>query len=217
MTTAFSHLHASVLPDWSYYCVGGLGDGPEDIEYFERVQRQDAGGRAFVLANVDRPELKTLFERSKIFWHAAGYEEDEDLHPQLSEHFGIVTAEAMAAGCVPVVCNHGGQGGHRGARENRAFFLEYSGRTPALYGSARRRRGAAAGDVGPLPVTGTEVQQGRLRQSLLHDDRHPHTVTLETKMVDPLDLGEADPYARQASISELSQAARLVMRQCRSV
>jgi len=109
MATAFSQIPATTLPGWSYYCVGGLGDLPEDIEYFERVRQQDAGGRAFVLANVSRPELKALFERSKIFWHAAGFEEDEDLHPQLSEHFGIATAEAMAAGCVPVVCNHGGQ------------------------------------------------------------------------------------------------------------
>ena len=110
MATAFSHMQASVLPDWSYYCVGGLGDLREDVEYFERVRQQDARGHAFVLANVDRPKLKTLFEQSKIFWHAAGYGEDEDLHPQRSEHFGIVTVEAMAAGCVPVVCNRGGQG-----------------------------------------------------------------------------------------------------------
>ena len=59
---------------------------------------------------MDRQKLKILFEQSKIFWHAAGYGEDEDLHPQRSEHFGIVTVEAMAAGCVPVVCNRGGQG-----------------------------------------------------------------------------------------------------------
>jgi glycosyltransferase involved in cell wall biosynthesis len=109
MMTAFSHIQESVLPDWSYYCVGGLGNLREDIEYFERVRRQNARGGAFVLANLDRPELKTLFERSKIFWHAAGYDEDMDLHPQLAEHFGIATAEAMAAGCVPVVFNQGGQ------------------------------------------------------------------------------------------------------------
>ena len=30
-------------------------------------------------------------------------------HPELSEHFGIATVEAMSAGCVPVVINRGGQ------------------------------------------------------------------------------------------------------------
>ncbi|MCA1602183.1 MAG: glycosyltransferase, partial [Acidobacteria bacterium] len=44
-----------------------------------------------------------------IFWHAAGYGEDESTRPIFVEHFGISTVEAMAAGCVPVVINKGGQ------------------------------------------------------------------------------------------------------------
>jgi glycosyltransferase involved in cell wall biosynthesis len=35
--------------------------------------------------------------------------EDENQHPERMEHFGITTAEAMSAGCVPVVINKGGQ------------------------------------------------------------------------------------------------------------
>jgi glycosyltransferase involved in cell wall biosynthesis len=53
--------------------------------------------------------LKSLYERASIFWHAAGYGEDENLWPVYSEHFGISTVEAMAAGCVPVVIKKGGQ------------------------------------------------------------------------------------------------------------
>src|SRR5262249_44848574 len=52
--------------------------------------------------------LKQEYEGAKVFWHAAGLNEDVD-RPELAEHFGIVTAEAMAAGCVPVVINRGAQ------------------------------------------------------------------------------------------------------------
>jgi glycosyltransferase involved in cell wall biosynthesis len=54
-------------------------------------------------------KLKKLYQEAKIFWHAAGYPHDPNLLPHVMEHFGIVTVEAMSAGCVPVVINKGGQ------------------------------------------------------------------------------------------------------------
>jgi glycosyltransferase involved in cell wall biosynthesis len=109
MMAAFRRLECVHPSGWEYLSVGSLGNSQADAEYFEKVRCAAAGGRACVLANVDRLQLKRFFERSKIFWHAAGYGEDETLRPQLSEHFGIVTVEAMSAGCVPVVINKGGQ------------------------------------------------------------------------------------------------------------
>ena len=44
-----------------------------------------------------------------MFWHAAGLGVDLERHPGLAEHFGIVTVEAMKAGCVPIVFDQGGQ------------------------------------------------------------------------------------------------------------
>ena len=109
MMAAFRRLECVRLSGWEYFSVGGLGYSHEDAEYFEQVRRAAAGGRACVLANLERTQLKRFYERSKIFWHAAGYGEDETLRPQLSEHFGVATVEAMSAGCVPVVINKGGQ------------------------------------------------------------------------------------------------------------
>jgi glycosyltransferase involved in cell wall biosynthesis len=59
--------------------------------------------------DVPGPELRRLFEEAAIFWHAKGYQVDAEVHPEHLEHFGIVTAEAMIAGCVPVVFAGGGQ------------------------------------------------------------------------------------------------------------
>ena len=47
-----------------------------------------------------------LYGKSSIYWHATGYGED---NPKKFEHFGISTVEAMAAECIPVVINLGGQ------------------------------------------------------------------------------------------------------------
>ncbi|HEX7316869.1 MAG TPA: glycosyltransferase [Pyrinomonadaceae bacterium] len=94
---------------WEYYCVGGLRDSAEHRAFFEGLRAATVGTRSHVVANIAREELRSLYERASIFWHAAGYGEDEESRPEMAEHFGISTVEAMAAGCVPVVINKGGQ------------------------------------------------------------------------------------------------------------
>jgi glycosyltransferase involved in cell wall biosynthesis len=107
--TAFGRLVKGGLLKWEYICAGGVSDWAEDVMYFEEMRRlaEECGARA--LGNLDRAEVKSLYEQAKIFWHAAGCGLDEQAHPELSEHFGIATVEAMAAGCVPVVVNRGAQ------------------------------------------------------------------------------------------------------------
>jgi glycosyltransferase involved in cell wall biosynthesis len=53
--------------------------------------------------------VEDLFASSSIFWVATGLGENEERQPWVFEHFGITTAEAMAAGCVPVVIDKAGQ------------------------------------------------------------------------------------------------------------
>jgi glycosyltransferase involved in cell wall biosynthesis len=54
-------------------------------------------------------ELRDLYRRASIYWHATGYGWPPERHPERQEHFGITTVEAMSAGAVPVVINSGGQ------------------------------------------------------------------------------------------------------------
>lgn len=109
MMQAFAGLQKDAGRGWSYASVGGLNSRQENRLYFERVRDAGAGLPTIVAANVDRACVKRLYERARIFWHATGLNEDTDAYPQLAEHFGISTVEAMAAGCVPVVINKGGQ------------------------------------------------------------------------------------------------------------
>lgn len=108
MMTAFRQLHDR-LPDWKYACVGGLNAREENHQYFERVRSTAQGYPAMVEANLERGRIKDLLGRARVFWHATGLNENPEAHPELAEHFGMATVEAMATGCVPVVINRGGQ------------------------------------------------------------------------------------------------------------
>ena len=106
MLEAFQELRP---PNWNYLSVGTLADTPEHRSWFDTLSSAALGQNAKFRANLSRAQLREALESSKIFWHAAGYGEDENRNPELTEHFGIVTVEAMAAGCVPVVIRKGGQ------------------------------------------------------------------------------------------------------------
>ncbi|HEY3579517.1 MAG TPA: glycosyltransferase family 4 protein [Pyrinomonadaceae bacterium] len=95
------------MNDWDYYCVGGIDDSPSGRQYFDEAVKLGEASGASVRANIDRAALRHLYQKSKVFWHAAGLNEIDN--PELFEHFGVATVEAMAAGCVPVVINKGGQ------------------------------------------------------------------------------------------------------------
>jgi len=93
---------------WSHECIGTLGDGEPEQTYFRSVQEVARTYGARVRTNVDRAELARRYRAATLFVHAAGYGQPDD-KPELTEHFGISTVEAMSAGCVPVVINRGAQ------------------------------------------------------------------------------------------------------------
>ena len=98
------------LGDYEYHLVGSVSNSTRDLDYFKQVSDL-AGTVNNVIIHRDCPyeELIDLYSRAKIFWHATGFQADEDEHPEKMEHFGITTVEAMSYGAVPVVINRGGQ------------------------------------------------------------------------------------------------------------
>jgi len=103
MIEAFKKIEGK-LSDWELVLAGGLL--PSDKNYLRSLQGISKGHRIKIVTNPNYEALVKFYQEAKIYWHAAGFGEED---PRLMEHFGISTVEAMTAGCVPLVFAGGGQ------------------------------------------------------------------------------------------------------------
>lgn len=92
---------------WKLILAGG--SNPESAQLIDSLSKKIGSYPIELVVNPNFDKMRELFAKSSIYWHAAGFGEDLDLHPDRAEHFGITTVEAMSAGAVPVVFNGGGQ------------------------------------------------------------------------------------------------------------
>jgi glycosyltransferase involved in cell wall biosynthesis len=101
---AFRILHQA-NPDWRLV-LAGASASDSWVSHLQRL----AGDLPVELAtNISHDNLRALYGRASVYWHAAGYGVDATKNPELTEHFGISTVEAISAGCVPFVVGKGGQ------------------------------------------------------------------------------------------------------------
>lgn len=92
-------------PNWRLVLAGG-STSDDWISHLKQL----AGNLPIEFAtNVSYPDLIRFYQQASIYWHAAGYLVDEHKNPELTEHFGISTVEAISAGCLPLVVPYGGQ------------------------------------------------------------------------------------------------------------
>lgn len=107
---AFRRMCDNGLSGYEFHLAGGYyPKRPEDEEYMAQVYAEAKGYPIYIHPNIDSDDLNCLYAESMVFWHATGLDEDDDNTPELFEHFGITTVEAMASGCVPVVIDKAGQ------------------------------------------------------------------------------------------------------------
>jgi len=97
--------YPELMKDYTLVLIGTV----EDPQYLAELQAISAGLPIRFNTSCSRAELITQYQAANIYWHAAGFDVNEDSDPMLVEHFGISTVEAMAASCVPLVVGKGGQ------------------------------------------------------------------------------------------------------------
>lgn len=107
MIGAFKQMVDKGLKNWKFALAVSVH--PKDKEAFEGMKQSAERYPVEFVINASNEALWETYSKAKIYWHASGYGEDLEKHPELAEHFGISTVEAMGAGAVPVVINAGGQ------------------------------------------------------------------------------------------------------------
>lgn len=93
------------LPGWKLVLAGASSSD----DWLGSLKTRAAGLPLEFAVNISYDQLCKLYAKSQIYWHAAGYGIDEHKNPELTEHFGITTVEAITAGCIPLVVPRGGQ------------------------------------------------------------------------------------------------------------
>jgi hypothetical protein len=103
---AFMKLSPSIQSRTKLILAGGLSNKSSDQKYFSQLVKAAKKQPNIVLKpNVLAAELSDLFSSAKIFWSANGYQAQNPGH---SEHFGIVSLEAITASALPILHNSGG-------------------------------------------------------------------------------------------------------------
>lgn len=90
------------------HLIGGVGKEPSSVRFVEQLMEMAKGYPIFFHFNVSRTEVEEILLKSKIYWHAAGFGENQGKNPIKFEHFGIAPVEAISAGCIPILYNGGG-------------------------------------------------------------------------------------------------------------
>ena len=96
------------IKDWKLILAGGSLIEPDQNSYLKYLKEKAEGLPIKFIVNPKFNELKEIYSKSKIYWHAAGFGVNEKDHPENTEHFGMTVVEAMASEIVPVVVAKGG-------------------------------------------------------------------------------------------------------------
>jgi len=101
-----THLHQS---GWELHLAGSVLAGEANRRFLERVHGLAGGLPVRMHPSASFEDLRSLYQRASVYWHATGFGAPVEKYPGKHEHFGITTVEAMSAGAVPVVIDTGGQ------------------------------------------------------------------------------------------------------------
>ncbi|MBI1747469.1 MAG: glycosyltransferase [Acidobacteria bacterium] len=110
MVKAFNFLckqYPSLMKSWRLCLAGGSLEGTTYADEVKQLAKSNP--HIDVKINLPATDLRRVFAAGRIFWHLCGLDVDENESPQLIEHFGMTTVEAMQNYCVPIVNNGGGQ------------------------------------------------------------------------------------------------------------
>ena len=109
LVEVFGNMTEAHQAGWELHLAGSLARDAGSIHLAQRIRSIAEGLPITIHFDAEYEELRKLYRRASIYWHATGYGLDPKLHPEAQEHFGITTVEAMTAGAIPIVIRTAGQ------------------------------------------------------------------------------------------------------------
>jgi glycosyltransferase involved in cell wall biosynthesis len=104
---AFERLQPDIGKEWQLVLAGGRSSNGDP--YYRQLEEMiEKNPRVVLRGNLDEVELQQLYRAATLYWHGMGFERAAAT-PEMAEHFGMSTIEAMHCGAVPVVFRDGGQ------------------------------------------------------------------------------------------------------------
>ena len=94
------------LKNWKFIIATSYLD--EHKKQVDELEKQIEKYPIEIVRHASFTEITQLYQKAKIYWHASGFGENIDQHPERTEHFGITVVEAMQYGVIPIVFNAGG-------------------------------------------------------------------------------------------------------------
>jgi len=93
--------------EYELHLAGSVSE--QDQDYLEELKESAKGNdRIKFHTNISFSEMVSLYQKAEYYWHFAGYDVDENEHPERTEHLGITPLEAMASGCLTYAYRAGG-------------------------------------------------------------------------------------------------------------
>lgn len=105
---AFKKFYDAGYKDWQFHLIGGTERDEPSQKFIRKLKDQAKNYPIFIHTAISHRRLIEILRASRFYWHATGYGENQYRHPILFEHFGIAAAEAISAGCIPILYNAGG-------------------------------------------------------------------------------------------------------------
>ena len=100
--------HRKHIPDLELNLIGASYAESRHQKYLSSLVKSAEGYPIYFHIDASPELLVSIYEKSKIYWHATGFEKSPHLQPHKMEHFGISVVEALSFGCIPIVYNEGG-------------------------------------------------------------------------------------------------------------
>jgi hypothetical protein len=100
LLTSFLDIRRGGLEDWELHLIGHCGAAEEDRAFVAELRRVAAGHPVRIETDVEFATLRQRYRQAALYWHATGYNVDEETQPSAHEHFGM----AVVRPCRPALC-----------------------------------------------------------------------------------------------------------------